>query len=280
MPLFFLLNNIHFSLEILGALVFLIVAWLAFDAFIIRRDFLTVSRVKAVFLLPALTALRQPFNIVATIGFSLITFISFRQYKREFKKSLLPFWIAFLFLTLGSLTSVFYTSDSLSTVWIIGHLLELVGFFALASWVWSYLQLRIREELLLIFISFALLMAVMVSLTFSTILISRMETQTKDNLLTDARVLDLAILKLQEEALAKAKLLATRTDIKELLKENNFIELEKLSNNLLQEEKLGFLIILDKEGYVVLRAHALTKKDDNLSNERAVEKALAGEKPS
>ncbi len=329
MPLFFILNNLYFFLDILGALVFLIVAWLAFDAFLLRKNLLTSSRVmgfvflsvwqiihalhspsdilnlgayafcfagiafilfnaikesaverpefKAVLLLPSLAVLKQPFDIAIAIGFFAVALISFLQYRRELKKSLLPFWIAFLFLGLGALVSIFYTTDSLNAVWAIGHLLKLIGFFALAAWVWSYLQLRIREELLLIFISFALLMAVMVSLTFSTILLGRVEAQTKESLLTDARVLNLAILRLQEEALAKARLLASRDDIRKNLEENNFAELEVLSSRLLQEEKLGFLIVLDKEGYVVLRAHALTKKEDNLSNERAVVKALGGE---
>ena len=44
MSLFFLLNNLHFALEILGALAFLIVAWLALDSFLLRRDFTTISR--------------------------------------------------------------------------------------------------------------------------------------------------------------------------------------------------------------------------------------------
>lgn len=328
MPLFFLLNNLHFSIEILGALVFLIVAWLAFDSFLIRRDFLTISRVigfvflafwqiihaiqfpsdllnlvgyviyflglafvllnialesrvkrpefKTIFFLPSLTALLQPFNALATIALFLIAFVAFRQYKQEFKKTLLPFWLGFLFLALGASFSVFYTLESLNAIWIIGHLFQLAGFFALGFWVWSYLQLRIREELLLIFISFALLMAVIVSLTFSTILIRRIDTQTKDSLLTDAKVLDLAIFRLEEEALAKTKLLANRVDIKEALEKKDFVKLEGVSNRLLQEEKLGFLIILDKEGYVILRAHALTKKYDNLSNERAVEEAIEG----
>lgn len=328
MPLFFLFNNLHFSLEILGGLVFLIMAWLAFDAFLIRKDFTTISRVigflflafwqvihalyfpseilnllgygayflgiffillnllkessverpefKAILLLPALKVLRGPFNIGLTIGLFLISLVAFRQYKRELKKSLLPFWLGFLFLTLAAAISIFYQPDSLGLLWLAGHLFQLIGFLALAKWVWSYLQLRIREELLLIFISFALLMAVIVSLTFSTILIKRMEAQTKVNLLTNARVLDLAILSLKEEALAKSKFLASQAALKKSLEENNFAELERLANQFLVEERLGFLIILDKEGRVILRAHALTKKDDNLSGERAVKMALEG----
>ena len=44
MSLFFLFNNLHFAVEILGALAFLIVGWLALDAFLIRRDFTTATR--------------------------------------------------------------------------------------------------------------------------------------------------------------------------------------------------------------------------------------------
>jgi len=326
MSLFFLLNNLHFALEILGALAFLTVGWLALDAFLIRRDFTTGSRAigfifltawqvlhafnftsevfayagyavfflgiifvagnlilerprkrpefKAIVVLPGLGTLLAPFNIVVTLGLFLITFLAFHQYKMELKKALLPFWLGFLFLSLGALSSIFYTPDSLSALWIVGHLFQLIGFFAIGWWVWSYLQLRIREELLLIFVSTTLFMAVIVSLSFSSILMDRMEDQTKASILTETRVLDLAILRLQEEASTKARLLAARPDIGQALGDNDFVKLEEILGNLIEEEKLGFLTILDKEGYVILRAHALTKKDDNLSEERAVAAAL------
>lgn len=44
MSLYFVFNNLHFSFEILGALTFLVVTWLVYDAFKIRKDFLTASR--------------------------------------------------------------------------------------------------------------------------------------------------------------------------------------------------------------------------------------------
>lgn len=41
---YFILSNVHFAQEIFGALVFFVIAWLAFDAFFVRRDFVTASR--------------------------------------------------------------------------------------------------------------------------------------------------------------------------------------------------------------------------------------------
>jgi len=329
MSLFFLLNNLHFALEILGALAFLVAAWLALDSFLVRRNFKGASRgigfamlavwqiihafnfssdfviflgyalfifgilfvlinllaesliarpeFKAVLILPSLAAALNPLNIAVTAGLFLITILAFRQYKRETKKALMPFWVAFLFLSLGSLSAIFYDQDSFSGLWVIGHGLELIGFFALGWWVWKYLELRIREELLLVFISLTLFMAVIVTLTFSSILITRMEDQTREGLLTNARVLDFTISGLEEEALAKTKLFARDPELAQALALDDFIKIEELASDFMDKENLGFLTVLDQEGFVILRAHALSKKEDNLSKERASGSALAGE---
>lgn len=329
MSLFFLLNNLHFSLEILGALVFLMVAWLAFDAFWIRRDFLTASRgigfillglwqiihafglpseiysyigyalyflglffiilnliqespverpkFQAILVLPKLSGIAPILNVVITMGLVLVSFLSFRQYKKESKLALVPFILGFSLLALGGLVSIFYKADSYNTLWVLGHILELAGFLSIGWWVWSYLALRIKEELQLIFISVSLLMAIVVSLTFSTILVGQVQTATKSNLLTNTKVLDLTILRLKEEAGAKARLIASNSELAEALAENNFVRLEQLLTEFLQKEKLGFLAALNNEGDVILRAHALTRRDDNLAPEFAVKKALAGE---
>lgn len=44
MSSFFLLNNIHFFLEMVGALVFLMVTWLLFDAYLLRKEKSTMFR--------------------------------------------------------------------------------------------------------------------------------------------------------------------------------------------------------------------------------------------
>jgi len=328
MSLFFLFNNLHFSLEIIGALTFLIVAWLSFDSFLLRRDFTTGSRFigfvllavwqvihafalssdllffvgygayiggvvfvlwnlaleapverpefKAIVILPGAGALLFPFSIIVTGGLVLIALFSLNQYKKELKKTLFPFWIGFIFLASGSIASIFYVSDSFSALWVIGHIFELAGFMALGVWVWSYLQLRIREEMLLIFVSLTLFMAIVVSLTFSSILITKIESETRANLTTNVRVLNLVITRLEQEALAKAKLLAVNDSLKNALTENNFVELEIIINSLVKKENLGFLTVLDKDGGVVFRAHALTQKGENLLGEKLVAVAYDG----
>jgi len=44
MSLTFWLNNFHFALEFFGGAVFVVLAWLAFEAFTIKKDFKTIAR--------------------------------------------------------------------------------------------------------------------------------------------------------------------------------------------------------------------------------------------
>ena len=325
---YFFLNNLHFFLEVLGAVVFIAVAWLAFDAYVLRKDFLTASRgvgfaflaawqiihafhfesdvynylgyvfylagllfvlinlirehpverpvFQAVLVLPSLAGILSGINLLATAGLGLIGFTALHQYRKEYKKALIPFISGFCLLTLGSLVSVFYKTDPIGGLWLAGHIFEGLGFLAVGWWVWSYLQLRIREELLLILVSLTLLMAVVVGLTFSTILVSNVESSTKANLSASSKVLDLSLAGLKEEALAKVRLLTQSGQLASALAGNNFSELEMLSVEYMKNEKLGFLSVMDQGGNMIFRAHALTKKDDNLSGEAVVREALNG----
>ena len=327
MSVFFILNNVHFAVEVLGALAFLVVAWLAYDSYTIRKSLLTASRfigfsflaiwqilhafslsgdiagyiaytfyflglilvlrslyleqanrprLSVVVVLPALLVLAPYFNTLITLSLGLIAYLSYKQYKLENNKSLIPFWVGFLFLSAGSFISIFFPEQSFNLIWTLGLVLEFIGFVSIGWWVWQYLQLRIKEEIILIFVSMALLMSLVVTLAFSTILLNQIESATKGSLLTNTKVLDYAVTRLGEEALAKAQLLASGDGISNSLLDEDFEQLELLSTEFLEDEKLGFLTIVNENGEVLLRAHGLTQKGDSLSGERAVDEALSG----
>ncbi|MEK7561090.1 MAG: cache domain-containing protein [Patescibacteria group bacterium] len=328
MSLFFFSSNIHFALEILGALAFLILAWLAFDALRIRRDFLTVSRgigfvllaigiavhafqfgsdivqygghgarlagilfivwnlflerpaprpeFKVIVVLPGIGAALGTLNAAAAIGFFIIALLAYRQYRFEFKKALRPFWLGFLSIAVGTALGAGYGSVSQTPLWIIGHFFEFTGFAFLGRWVWSYLALRIREEMLIIFVSFTLVMAVLVTLTFSSILIGRMEAQTREELMTDTRVFDFAIRRLLEEALAKARVIGTSPELIKAVGEEDFAAIAGISEDRMAGEHLGLLTILDRDGEVMARAGGLVRKGENLSADQLIRDAKNG----
>jgi hypothetical protein len=326
MSSFFLLNNFHFGIELVGALVFLMVAWLLFDTYFIRKEISSLLRssgfialflwqifhsfnisndligylsfifylvglaliiisflkeakplsVNAIIILPAFTAFVIPFNSLVFIGLIIISFLSYRRYKIEFNKALIPFWAGFLSLSLGALISIFYNNNSTDFIWLVGHIFEIAGFLSLGWWVWQYIELRIKESMILIFVMTTFFMAIVVTLAFSTIFVSNMESSTETNLLINAKVLDFSISHLKGESLAKARFIAGQSDVIKALTQNNFSDLEQHLASYLEEENLGFLMVVDPNGNVLLRAHALSQKEDNVSGESAVDEALKG----
>ncbi len=331
MSLFFLFSNLHFSLNIFGALVFFIAAWLAVDSFSIRRDLSAISKIigfsllavaqashafdlkldyyyityflyflgsifilisvakeaflprpslSAIIVLPTFKAVGWILSIVQAVSFITIGGLAFSQYFRENKKIVLPFSLSFMLLGLAAALQLMYSPDSLieayNPFWIASHILEFVGFIFLGQWVWSYLSLRLKEEILLILMSVTLLMGIVISLTFATILVKEVQDSTEKNLTNNARVLELTIDNLKEESRLKAASLAQREDIRSAIINNDFTSLEQLGTKLLKDEDLGFLTFLNANGDVITRAHALSRKEDNLKSEIAVKKALEG----
>jgi hypothetical protein len=326
MSLFLIANNVHFTVELLGALVFFTMAWLAMDAFMASKQVPSLLRVigflfigtwqtifalvlssdlvniigsfcfiagillviisflsepllsapslSGVLIIPAFATIAPSIHVLAAVLFLVAAFLAYRQFSKGFNRALKFFWIGFLVLAMASLAAFFFEKTSYGNF--VVYVLELISFCFLVLWVWQYLKLRLEESILLIAISLTLFIATIVTLAFSTILISKIEAETRSNLAIDAGVLDLVVGGLAEEAQAKAKLLAAEGGIATALSQNDLVKLETLLTDALDAERLGFLLVTDKSGTVILRAHALSRRGDSIGSERASEEALTG----
>jgi hypothetical protein len=232
--------------------------------------------VSAILVIPAFSMWNPSLSGVSFLLFSIVSYLSFRQFKKEFNRTWIPLSIAFAFLSADSLLETFNTNSQVSIFFVSAHLLKIIGIGFLARWVWQYLSLRIRESAILIFISTALFLSTVVTLAFSTILISRIASETEASLLTDGKVFDLTIQSLKEESSAKARVMAQNTDLISALSKNDTASLERVLEGLLEDEKVGFITVADNNGDVVLRAHALTKRGDSIAGERVFEEASGG----
>ncbi len=230
--------------------------------------------VQSVLILPAFAVWAPMLTIFAGLLLLLVAFLSWRKIKQEFNKTWVSYVIAFLLLGVAALLGAF--EQRVGTIFFAEHLLKLIGFGFLVRWVWQFLALRVRESLVLIFISVALFLSTLVTLAFSTILIGQITQETQANLLTDARVLDLTVESLKGEASAKTQLAAMDSRLALAISKNDFVALESAAEAIMEEYQLGFLTITDVRGDVLMRAHALSKRGDSLLGERALEEALGG----
>ena len=233
-------------------------------------------QVHAVLVIPAFTLWQGYLVVVLAFLSGAVAFLSYRRAKQELNNTWTPFSIALGLVGVGLALSVVAHAVETSPLFIAGLLSKLVGFGYLARWVWQFLQLRIRESLVLIFTSVALLLSTVVTLAFSTILISQLSSQTEANLITDARVLDLHLQSLHEESLAKAALIATNKDVAGDILANDFSALSQTAETLMETYNLGLLTIADEGGAVLVRAHALSKRGDSIIGARTFEEALHG----
>ena len=321
------MSNLHFALEFFGAIILFVLAWLAFDAYLIKKEFKTLARslgfflfalwgvihslaitvdfwlviaslsyvfglflilfnlyfekpparpkLETVFVLPAVASILWAVHIVATIFLVLVAVLAIKRYREEFQKTLKFFWLALSFLALASFLAVFSTKIG-GFLWIGEHFFKIIGFSFLGYWGWQYLKLRIKEEMLLIFVGMALFISVIVTLTFSAILLRNMEKESEVNLISNVKVIDFTFSRMKNESLSNAQVFAKDGEIQKSLIVKDFAELAKKSQQLMVEKTMDFLTIADKNGEVILRAHALTAKGDNIGGEKAGQEALTG----
>ena len=327
MSFYFIANNLHFALELIGALIFFVMAWLSVDAYLVSRHYSTVMKilgftfvgvwqviyafnfggdlvnfigffifliglvllissfltspslaaVSAIVLIPSFINTVSFLEIFAIVLLGIISFLVYRQSTKEFNVSLKPLYFGFSFLTVAALAQTFTGAQSSDSIfWYVTFIFELIGFISFTFWVWQYLKLRVRESLVLIFISMTLFIATIVTLAFSTILISKIEQETRDNLLINSKVFDFSVQNLTQEAQAEAKLVSADVSVINSLSDNNIPLLQTTLTSYLDSEKLGFLLTIDKNGIVLMRAHSPLEHGDSIVTERAVEEALIG----
>lgn len=266
------LNSGNDILSYGGFLLFLLGLVLVMVSFF-KKDEL---HMQAIIVVPAFSLWSGYLHGAAAALLAAVAYFSYRISKKEMNKTWNSFSLAFLLFAVAELLGIVFPDNQATFFLALRYVAEGAAFVLLVRWVWQFLQLRIRESLVLIFISAALILSTVVTLAFSTILVNQIVSETETNLVTDARVLDLSIGGLKEEALAKTALIARNDTLAIAVAANDFPQLERISETFLETYNLGFVTITGKDGEVLVRAHALSRRGDSLSGERALEEALHG----
>jgi len=256
-----------------------ILSYFGFTIFIIGLLLIIVSFLKtkqlsvnAIVVIPAFSLWAGHLYLLSAVLFAAISYLSLRQWKREYNRTWIPFSVAFLLFTVSSLFNVWGGNET-SFPYLLSHLVELSGFISLGIWVWQYMRLRISESFVIISVGVTFLLATIITLAFSTILMNRVSIDTSNNLTTDVKVLSLSIDSLKAEALAKTELISEDQGLVDALSKNDMTSLDQSLARFLDIYNLGFLTVTDDQGTVIVRAHALSRRGDSLSGERAFEEA-------
>ena len=271
-----IIHAVNFSNDIVNYICFMLfVVGLGFIASSFLRKSELVSN--AIIVIPSFTLIGAYLYSVSTILIGSIVYLSWRQWKREQNVTWLLFSKAFFFIGISSALEIIIQGSSAVTIPVVLHIVaNLIGCILLGYWVWQYMQLRIRESIFMGLMGATFILATIVTLAFSTILISRVSNETARSLINNARMLDFVLESLKNEALANTLLASNETGLSQAVERNDFSVLNQIAEKILEERNLGFFTITDMTGDVLVRAHALSRRGDSLAEERSFDEASRG----
>jgi len=215
-----------------------------------------------------------------------------RRSTKGLEKHLRPLTAGFFFIFLYELVSlsgilegttsisIYQLIKPLGPVWIIAHLLLLIGIIIIAKWVFGYLLKRIQTQFFMILNFMVLVIFLVTTVSFTTLLLTSLRDSAISHLATDVKVVSYAISAKQEETLSDSEVVAQNPEIVTALTNGDTRTLKDLSTSILIAKRQSYLIILDSGGQVLARGENSEKSGDSMSSDSLFQKAINGEKTS
>jgi len=231
-----------------------------------------------IFVLPALARLWPTYAFVGGILAGLTALLAFYRYRSELNQPLKWFWVSMGLISISLFTSTVASShlETGNAWWLAEHAIRIAGFLFLSAWVQQYLWQRLREQMLLIFVTMALMISLVVTFTFSALLLGQMRRITLQNLTANARIFSSYIERLRDEAKTRSLLAAKDPGLIAAASSGNFAAMEDRIRAMRQESGADLLTLTDPTGAVMQRATYRTARADTLAGEPAVVGALQG----
>jgi len=233
----------------------------------------------------------KSFGVVFILPFAALSvgLLYLRRATKGMERHLRLVAIAFFLLAISealSLASLARNTDNpgrynlvkaFGPAWTAEHIFLLAGVLVLGAWVWSYLTERFISQLFLIFIGMILAIYLLTTITFTFLLIRRVEDSSLNNLQTATSVLSYAIDSKKAEAKADAEAVAQDPAIVQAILNKDHKALVTTTADFLASKKQSNLVITTGNAQVLLRADNPDRWGDSISSDVLVRRALLGD---
>lgn len=146
----------------------------------------------------------------------------------------------------------------------IGILLFAIIF--MARWVFKYLLKQFQSQLFMVMMGLVLSIYLIVTVSFTGLLLNNLKTQILHELDSQSKVLDFALNSKKSELLSDAKLIS----------KSNIDDVESKDFNIQHD----LFVIFNKDGVVTYRAEDTERKGDSISGDELVKRVLDGKESS
>lgn len=218
----------------------------------------------------------------------VITILLWLHYKRGIQSEWKYFYLGFLGITVSLGLSIFSLWQNSSNVliaklvseyqpiWMLEHLIKLLGAIGLGAWAWGFIRFRIFPQIFSSFVALSFIIFVTMTIIYTGFLLNKSrETAVKD-LETNVRTLDFAIRKIKDSAILAARIASTNPQVRESMRLNDRGALFKNLNALMFENETDFMIATNVGGEVLMRAEDKEHYGDSISEDPVVWRALNG----
>ena len=161
-------------------------------------------------------------------------------------------------------------------IWTIENVMLAAGAVLLGWWVWQYLTKRLQTQLFIVLTTACLAIFLVTTVSFTFLLMARVQDQAFSSLSTTAKVLDTAIAGQQAQTMAAAEVVAENPTVASAVVAKDHAGLAKLENDFLTSQHQSSLLITNDESQVLLRAEDPSNWGDSVSSDSLVSRALVG----
>ncbi|MFC1727718.1 cache domain-containing protein [Patescibacteria group bacterium] len=225
-------------------------------------------------------------NVILLAPLVVVTFI---HATRGFQKQLRPLVLGFAFLVLAEAFEALHFLDKTSLLWlsnlltplggvfIAEHLFKLLASVWILKYVWQYLPYRLNVELFLAFVSTTLAITLVITLTFTSLLLKSIEKEGLNHLGSDVRTLDLALKNLEAKTLSDARVISESSQVSSALEEEDQDQIQIILSEYLTSTKADFLSLINTEGRIIGNATDSHKIGQLINQDYSFQQALVGE---
>lgn len=164
--------------------------------------------------------------------------------------------------------------------WILQHLLLFTAILILGRWLYFYLLKRLQSQIFMILTFSILVIFLLITTTFTGLLLKNLEDETLKNLETDVKVLNFAVEAKKGEGLSDVNLLSQNPVIRKALEEGDKKTLSDNAENFLLNKKQATVVIVSDSGQVLARGEDKERTGDSLADDPLIKRAMLGEAAS
>jgi hypothetical protein len=233
---------------------------------------------------------------VAQLGLPLLAgavmFLYFRRATKGLERHLKPVAWAFAWFTLFELLDLAVlgrgTDDPrlysimapFGPLWLVAHAVLAVAGVVLGLWVWQYLTKRLQTQLFMVLTTACLVIFLVTTVSFTFLLMSRVQTQAFGSLETTAKVLNTSIAGQQAKTSADAEVVAENPAVATAIANRDHQRLAQLTKDFLTTRRQSSLVITNESAQVLVRAEDPANWGDSISSDSQVARAAIGKSTS